>query len=214
MKHLFKLDYLPSFTQFSSFEIILIIGGGKDSNLPFVILTMKDNKLTYTPDKIYKMNAMNFTNEYGTKNYYISLDDVNVKDIKDKSNIAVTKLDYLYFLPYDYDGFGGLVVKPLKYYNSYLADKRLIVKSDSIDVKEQNDDLITTLTLTGLKKKNSNERDFVGEIAYYQDDLIKVDRTNPDNPTVQFLSFNNSQYKDNYEREERIKLFYVPFDML
>lgn len=160
------------------------------------------------------MNGMYLTNEYGTKVNYISLDDVNVKDIKDNSKIAVNKFDYLYFLDYSYDAYGGLIVKNLNYYNTYFADKRLIVKSDSIDVKEQNDELITTLTLTGLKKKNSNERDFVGEIASYQDDLIKVDRTNPDNPTVQFLSFNNSQYKDNYEREERIKLYYIPYDIL
>ena len=59
------------------------------------------------------MNGMYLTNEYGTKIYYISLDDVNVKDIKDNSKIAVNKLDYLYFLDYSYDAFGGLVVKNL-----------------------------------------------------------------------------------------------------
>lgn len=213
MKHLLKISILPSFTNLPSFDIIKL-GGGKDSNLPFVIFTAEDNKLTYTPDKIYKMNGMYITNTYGTKVNYISLDDVNVKDIKDNSKIAVNKLDYLYFLDYRYDAYGGLIVKNFNYYNTYFADKRLIVKSDSIDVKEQNDYLITTLTLTGLKRKDSDTRDFVGEIASYQDDLIKVDRTNPDNPTVQFLSFNNSQYKDNYEREERIKLYYIPYDML
>lgn len=188
-------------------------GEGKDSNLPFVIFTAEDNKLTYTPDKIYKMNEIIIINNVLIKTQYISLDDVNVKDIKDNSQIAVNVGDYLHFVSYSYEAYGGLVAKNLKYYNSYFADKKLIIKSDSIDVK-QNDELITTLTLTGLKKKNSNERDFVGEIASYQDDLIKVDRTNPDNPTVQFLSFNNSQYKDNYEREERIKLYYIPYDIL
>lgn len=189
-------------------------GGGKDSNLPFVILTTDNNKLTYTPDKIYKMNIIEMKGiDSNTDFQYISLDDVNVKDIKDNSQIAVNAFDYLHFLPYQYDGYGGLVVKALKDYNAYFADKKLIVKSDSIDVK-QNDKLITTLTLTGLKRKDNGQRDFVGEIASYQDDLIKVDRTNPDNPTVQFLSFNNSQYKDNYEREERIKLYYIPYYIL
>lgn len=54
------------------------------------------------------------------------------------------------------------------------SGKKLIIKSDSIDVKEENDELITTLTLTGLKKKDTDTRDFVGEIASYQDDLIKI----------------------------------------
>ena len=78
---------------------------------------------------------------------------------------------------------------------------------------DKNEKLISIFNFEGLKRKDNGQRDFVGEIASYQDDLIKVDRTNPDNPTVQFLSFNNSQYKDNYEREERIKLYYIPYDM-
>ena len=103
---------------------------------------------------------------------------------------------------------------PLRYLNSFNNSKfSFTYKTDSIDIKEY-DYLVTTLTLTGLKRKNSDIRDFVGEIASYQDNLIKVDRTNPDNPTIQFLSFENSQYKDNYEREERVKLAYNPFDIL
>lgn len=212
MKHLLKISILPSFTNISSFDIIKL--GGKDSNLPFVILTMEDNKLTYTPDKIYKMNGMYITNAYGTKVNYISLDDVNVKDIKDNSKIAVNKHDYLYFLQYSYDAFGGLILKNMTNYKSYFVNKKLIFNSDSIDVKDEHNDLITTLTLTGLKKKNSNERDFVGEIACYNDKLIKVDRTNPNNPTVQLLFFNESQYKDDYEMEKRIKLFIYIGDYL
>lgn len=193
---------------------LFIWGGGKNSNLPFVILTTNDNKLTYTPNKIYKMNEIKVNSRYSfMQKHYISLNDVNVKDIKNNDKIAYENNNYLYYSNYYYDGYGGLIIKNLKNYKEFFNNKNLIIKSDSIDVKD-GDNLITTLTLTGLKRKDSDTRDFVGEIASYQDDLIKVDRTNPDNPTVQFLSFNNSQYKDNYEREERIKLYYIPYDIL
>lgn len=82
-----------------------------------------------------------------------------------------------------------------------------------------NGKLITKFTLTGLKRKDSDERDFIGEIACYLDSnndpvLFKVDRTNPNNPTVQLLSFNDSQYKDDYEKEKRIKLYIYIGDYL
>lgn len=96
-------------------------------------------------------------------------------------------------------------------YSTILVNKYMDIKSDRIDIVDNSHPedvkVITSLTLTGLKKKNSNERDFVGEIACYNDKIIKVDRTNPNNPTVQLLSFNDSQYKDDYEKEKRIKLF-------
>lgn len=96
-------------------------------------------------------------------------------------------------------------------YSSLLVNNHMEIKSDRIDIVDNSlpDEyrLITSLTLTGLKKKNNDERDFVGDIACYMDNLIKVDRTSPNNPTVQLLSFNDSQYKDDYEMEKRIKLY-------
>ena len=143
----------------------------------------------------------------------MSLDDVYIKDVRDNTKLLYKIDNYLFFTTYSYNSRGVLNLTNLTNYKSFFKSFTLNVNTDSIDVKQDNN-LVTTLTLTGLKKKNSNERDFVGEIASYQDELIKVDRTNPDNPTIEFLSFNNSQYKDNYEREERIKLFYIPFDIL
>lgn len=213
MKHLLKLHNLPSFI-YPYVTNGIIRGGGKDSIIPFVILTTIDNKLTYTPDKIYNMSTFSYSLYDGYINTYcVSLDDVYIKDVRNNTKLSYKIDNYLFFTTYSYNSRGVLNLTNLTNYKSFFKSFTLNVNTDSIDVKQDNN-LVTTLTLTGLKKKNSNERDFVGEIASYQDDLIKVDRTNPDNPTIEFLSFNNSQYKDSYEREERIKLFYIPFDML
>lgn len=85
-----------------------------------------------------------------------------------------------------------------------------------------NGKLITKFTLTGLKRKNSDERDFVGEIACYLDSsnepvLLKVDRRNSDHPTVEVLTkirrgFNN--YMDNHEVEKRTKGIEISVDNL
>jgi hypothetical protein len=187
------------------------MGGGKDSNTPFVILTTNDNKLTYTPDKIYHFQSGTFL--FDSKTSFISVDDVPANILKDGDTICFESHDYLFFNKFRHS-MQQYSLYPLRYLNSFNKGQfSFTYKTDSIDIKEY-DYLVTTLTLTGLKRKNSDIRDFVGEIASYQDNLIKVDRTNPDNPTIQFLSFENSQYKDNYEREERVKLAYNPFDML
>jgi hypothetical protein len=187
------------------------VGGGKDSNLPFVILTTNDNKLTYTPDKIYHFKEDNVILDVQAS--FISVDDVPYNVLKNGDTVCFESFGYLFFNKY-YTTMQSLSVFPFNIFSVFNNGQySFTIKSDSIDVKK-GDNLITTFTLTGLKRKDSNTRDFVGEIASYQDYLIKVDRTNPDNPTVQFLSFNNSQYKDNYESEERMKLAYNPFDML
>lgn len=93
------------------------------------------------------------------------------------------------------------------------VENKYVIENNILTVSDFNG-IVTKIEFNGLKRKDSDTRDFVGEIASYQDNLIKVDRTNSDNPTVQFLYFNNSQYKDNYEREERMKLAFNPFDML
>lgn len=187
--------------------------GAEDSNLPFVILTRDNNKLTYTPDKIYHFKIGNFILE--SYESFISVEDVPYNTLKMKDTICFETFGYLYFPKY-YTNSQSLCAFPFNNFAVFNNGQySFTIKSDSIDVKlKRNDNLITTLTLTGLKRKDSDTRDFVGEIASYQDNLIKVDRTNSDNPTVQFLYFNNSQYKDNYEREERMKLAFNPFDML
>ena len=77
---------------------------------------------------------------------------------------------------------------------------------------------MTKFTLTGLKRKDSDQSDFVGEIACYlgsdnQPILFKVDRTNPEHPTVSYIS-DFTQYRDNYEIENRIKGFIINNDPL
>lgn len=188
-------------------------GGAEDSNLPFVILTRDNNKLTYTPDKIYHFKNGNFILE--SFESFISVEDVPYSTLKMEDTICFETFGYLYFPKY-YTNSQSLCAFPFNNFAVFNNGQySFTIKSDSIDVKlKRNDNLITTLTLTGLKRKDSDTRDFVGEIASYQDNLIKVDRTNSDNPTVQFLYFNNSQYKDNYEREERMKLAFNPFDIL
>ena len=188
-------------------------GGAEDSNLPFVILTRDNNKLTYTPDKIYHFKNGNFILE--SFESFISVEDVPYNTLKMEDTICFETFGYLYFPKY-YPNSRSLCAFTFNNFDVFNNGQySFTIKSDSIDVKlKRNDNLITTLTLTGLKRKDSDTRDFVGEIASYQDELIKVDRTNSDNPTVQFLYFNNSQYKDNYEREERMKLAFNPFDML
>lgn len=168
------------------------------------------NKLTYMPDKIYKMGFYK-GNSYG--NFYVSIDDLSSDELKDGDNVCIEVNNKLFFESYYNVSGQGLACRPFVGISSLINKYTTLVKSDSIDIKE-GDRLITTLTLTGLKRKDNGQRDFVGEIACYQNELIKVDRTNANNPTVQFLSFENSQYKDNYEREERMKLIYFPFDIL
>lgn len=167
--------------------------------------------MTYVPDKIYHFTEDNVILVNHAS--FISVDDVPYNILKNGDTVCFETFGYLYFNPY-YTTMQQVSVFPFNNFSVFNNEQyTFTIKSDSIDVKKNNT-LITTFTLTGLKRKDSDTRDFVGEIASYQDSLIKVDRTNPDNPTVQFLSFNNSQYKDNYEREERMKLAYNPFDIL
>ena len=213
MKHLMILNTLPFLPTYNENHIVKWERGAEDSNLPFVILTRDNNKLTYTPDKIYHFKIGNFILE--SYESFISVEDVPYNTLKMEDTICFETFGYLYFPKY-YTNSQSLCAFPFNNFGVFNNGQySFTIKSDSIDVKlKRNDNLITTLTLTGLKRKDSDTRDFVGEIASYQDNLIKVDRTNSDNPTVQFLYFNNSQYKDNYEREERMKLAFNPFDML
>lgn len=95
--------------------------------------------------------------------------------------------------------------------------RHLTVTPNSLDLIEDGR-LVTKFTLTGLKRKDSDQRDFVGEIACYLDAdnqpvLFKVDRSNPDHPTVLYTS-DFSKYKDNYEIEKRTKGIQITRDHL
>lgn len=59
MKHLLILNTLPFLPTYNENHIVKW-EGAEDSNLPFVILTRDNNKLTYTPDKIYHFKIGNF----------------------------------------------------------------------------------------------------------------------------------------------------------
>lgn len=225
MKHILTMDILPRYSPLGP-NYINYGGVVKDmvinpNQVPFVILTRNDNKLYYSPNHIYEMNKIN-----GFYNTYISKEDILLE--KDSEELMGRLLCYtlndkdnnLFFADYSnslinsFYEFGKSIqlsgIDDVNY-SALLVNKYIDIKSDRIDIVDNSHPedvkLITSLTLTGLKKKNSNERDFVGEIACYNDKLIKVDRTNPNSPTVQLLSFNESQYKDDYEKEKRIKLF-------
>ena len=99
--------------------------------------------------------------------------------------------------------------------------RHLTVTPDSLDLID-NGILITKFTLTGLKRKDSDVRDFVGEIACYliSDNnpiLLRVNRANPDHPTVDVLykGYRDfSKYMDNHEPEKRTKGIQLHFDHL
>lgn len=233
MKHILTMSILPKYSDAGPNYINY--GGGVEKEMlisptqtPFVILARDDNKLYYSPNHIYEMNKIN-----GFYKTYISKEDILLE--KDSEELMGRLLCYtlndkdnnLFFAEYNkslrnsFYEFGNpahLYEQDGVNYSTILVNKYMDIKSDRIDIvdnsRPEDVKLITSLTLTGLKRKNSNERDFVGEIACYNDKLIKVDRTNPNSPTVQLLSFNDSQYKDDYEKEKRIKLYIYIGDYL
>lgn len=146
----------------------------------------------------------------------ISTEDIplktSVRELYDNETIQRTYIDY--------DGTLKISTLPYPYAISiwfYNLTPHLTITSDSLDLIED-DRLVTKFTLTGLKRKDSDQRDFVGEIACYLDGdnqpiLFKVDRTNPEHPTVSCIS-DFTQYRDNYEIENRIKGFIINNDHL
>ena len=116
-----------------------------------------------------------------------------------------------------YDIYSITRVQPMS--NEFVRNfyRHLTVTPDSLDLIEDGR-LVTKFTLTGLKRKDSDQRDFVGEIACYLDNqnepvLFKVDRNNPDHPTVLYTS-DFSKYRDNYEIEKRTKGIQIKSDHL
>lgn len=205
MKHLFKLRYLPGLPIYSENNIIK--WGGVD-------------KLFYIKFKIYEMSKTSYLN--GMEGNEIS-EDIPVKtSVKDLYNDETLRRIYI-------DNFDSS--NKLTDVGSGLFDfvsnliPHLTVTPDSLDLIE-NGKLITKFTLTGLKRKNSDVRDFVGEIACYLNSsnnlfLFKVDRSNPEHPTVQTLSGSNindipkiTTYMENHEIEKRTKCIVLYNDHL
>lgn len=184
-------------------------------NQPRVALVKENgggvDKLFYIKFKVYTYLESTLIN--GVEGNYISLEDIPVKtnpqDMPDDETIR------------GWIGYRLSVVNPIQSYQFGSFYNKLTVTSDSLDLID-NGKLITKFTLTGLKRKDSDERDFVGEIACYlgRDNdvvLLKVNRTIPDHPTVNVLTkdyiyFN--KYMDNHEVEKRTKGAYIPFDNL
>lgn len=179
--------------------------------------------MTYTPDKIYHFQSGTFILD--SQISFISVDDVPANILKDGDTICFESHGYLFFNKF-YNSMQGYSLYPLRYLDIFTKSQfSFTYKTDSIDIKEY-DYLVTTLTLTGLKRKNSDVRDFVGEIACYLNGnnspfLFKVDRSNPEHPTVQFLSVfytgketELSNYMENHEVEKRTKCVIIYNDYL
>ena len=169
------------------------------------------DKLFYIKFKIYTYLESSLIN--GSNRNYISVEDIPVKTIpQDIPNDETIRA---------LDGYKLLEVYP--FHSSHFSNfiYHLTVTPDSLDLID-NGKLITKFTLTGLKRKDSDERDFVGEIACYlgRDNdvvLLKVNRTIPDHPTVNVLTkdyIDFNKYMDNHEVEKRTKGAYIPFDNL
>ena len=172
------------------------------------------DKLFYIKFKIYEFAFTTYINDMPGNQ--ISTEDIPIKT-------SVRKLyddETIQRIYRDYDG--TLKISTIMYPYNILGwfinlTPHLTITPDSLDLIEDGI-LVTKFTLTGLKRKDSDQRDFVGEIACYLDSdnqpvLFKVDRNNPEHPTVSCIS-DFTQYRDNYEPENRIKGFVINNDPL
>ena len=194
------MKYLNKFNSNSKFNI------DKETNKdqPRVALVEQNgggvDTVHYIKFKIYEFLETSLIN--GKEGNFISVEDIPVKttteDIENDESIK---------------RFDGLTLHSIYAYESYYFNdlkKFLTVTTDSLDLID-NGKLITKFTLTGLKRKDSDQIDFVGEIACYlskndEPILFQVDRTNSANPTVNFLDKNAfPKYMNNHEVEKRIK---------
>ncbi len=189
----------------------------KETNLnqPRVALVEENgggvDKLFYIKFKYYTYLESSLIN--GANGNFISVEDIPVKrfaqDIPNDETIR------------KWNGFILSNVNPIKDYQFGSFSNHLTVTPDSLDLID-NGKLITKFTLTCLKRKNSDERDFVGEIACYLDSnnypvLLKVNRIHPDHPTVEVLTKTHrdfNHYMDNHEIEKRTKGADITFDNL
>ena len=177
--------------------------------LPRVVLIKNaygNNKLLYIDFIFIPLNNTSRLN--GSDGNQISFLDIPVKNtIEDLKNDKMYRvIDFL-----DYVTIPPITSRELTNIIPYLK-----VTPNALELYE-GDNLVSKFTLTGLKRKDSEQRDFIGEIACYLDYenspfLYKVDRSNPDNPTVTKVSWDD--YKDTYEMEKRTKATIIHFDHL
>ena len=204
------MKYINTFNSMTDFN------KDKQTNLnqPRVALVKENggggDKLFYIKFKFYTYKYTSLLN--GERGNCITVEDIPVKrtaqDIPNDETIRGQDA-------YDIRGIAEVI--PMS--NDIIRNlySHLTVTPDSLDLID-NGNLITKFTLTGLKRKDSDQRDFVGEIACYLDNdnqpvLFKVDRSNPDHPTVLYTS-DFSNYKDNYEVEKRTKGIQITRDYL
>lgn len=214
------MRYINTFNSMTDFN------KDKQTNLnqPRVALVKENgggvDKLFYIKFKIYEMSKTSYLN--GLEGNEIS-EDIPVKtSVNDLYNDET--LRRIYIDNFDRSNKLTNVGSSLFSFVSNLIP-HLTVTPDSLDLIE-NGKLITKFTLTGLKRKNSDVRDFVGEIACYLNStnnpiLLKVDRSNPEHPTIQYLSSSNilqvpevSKYMENHEIEKRTKCIVLYNDHL
>ena len=199
---------------FDTFEQFKVDNNGYDlfttpPPLPRVVLIKNaygNNKLLYIDFIFIPLNNTSRLN--GSNGNQISFLDIPVKNtIEDLKNDKMYRV--IYFLDY-------VTIPPIKSGELTNIIPYLKVTPNALELYE-GDNLVSKFTLTGLKRKDSEQRDFIGEIACYLDYenspfLYKVDRSNPDNPTVTKVSWDD--YKDTYEMEKRTKATIIHFDHL
>lgn len=172
------------------------------------------DKLFYIKFKFYTYSNSSLIN--GSNGNSITVEDIPVKttvqDIYNDETIRGEGFDY-------YKNIEG--VRGIDESSMMMLSRNLTITPDSLDLID-NGNLITKFTLTGLKRKDSDQRDFVGEIAGYlvSDSnplLLRVNRVNPDRPTVDVLNKGHrdfNKYMDNHEPEKRTKGLQLRFDHL
>ncbi len=202
------MKYINNFKSISDFNNDKEV----NQNQPRVALVKEMDRLFYFKFKIYEFSRTQYLN--GMTGNYISIEDIPVKtNVQDMSNDDTLRTTYLD----NYDVTKISHIYPVKHDTLEFLAQYLTVTSDSLDLIEIGK-LITKFTLTGLKRKDNGQRDFVGEIACYLDSdnkpfLFKVDRTNSNHPTVTTIR-GFDDYKDTYEIEKRTKGVQIYFEHL
>lgn len=208
------MKYINTFNSMTDFN------KDKETNLnqPRVALVKENgggvDKLFYIKFKFYTYSNTSLIN--GSNGNSITNEDIPVKTtVEDIYNDETIRGQGFFY----YKNIEG--IRGIEYSNMINLSSHLTITPDSLDLID-NGRLVTKFTLTGLKRKDSDVRDFVGEIACYLTNdnnpiLLRVNRTNPEHPTVDVLSKGHrdfNKYMDNHEPEKRTKGIQIHFDHL